>query len=334
MPADREARAAVAASYGEPEGDAVRCGLCPHRCLIARGDTGRCGVRRATGRGLTAEAYGRISSLALDPIEKKPLYHVKPGATILSLGSYGCNFRCVFCQNWTISQGRNYGTELAPETVAQEALAQDACGVAYTYNEPLINFEYVRDCARQVRAAGLLNVLVTNGYINPEPCAELLPLIDAWNIDLKSIREDYYARMCGASLAPVQATIRTAASRAHVEVTHLVVTGANDDLGQIAELAEWLASVSPEIPLHLTRYYPQYRWEAPPTPPLLLEQARDAAKTKLTWVYLGNLGPRDDSVYCPRCGETLVDRQGYDTRRVTVRAHACPRCGRRIPGIF
>lgn len=334
MPAGKEAREPVAAAYWQAEGNSLRCELCPHRCLIARGQTGRCGVRRVQGRKLTAEAYGRISSLALDPIEKKPLYHVKPGAAILSLGSYGCNLRCQFCQNWTISQRQNFGTELAPEAVVREAVAQEACGVAYTYNEPLINFEYVRDCARLVKDAGLLNVLVTNGYVNPEPCEELLPLIDAWNIDLKSIRQDFYARICGASLAPVQDTIRRVAARAHVEVTHLVVTGANDDLKQIAELAEWVASVSPEIPLHLTRYYPQYQWGMPPTPALLLEQARDLAKTKLTWVYLGNLAPQNDSVYCPQCGETLVDRQGYDTRRVAVRGNACPRCSRRVPGIF
>ncbi|MEW6516353.1 MAG: AmmeMemoRadiSam system radical SAM enzyme [candidate division FCPU426 bacterium] len=334
MPADGKAQGPVAAAHWQPENGSVRCGLCPHCCLIARGQTGRCGVRRAREHGLVAEAYGRISSLALDPVEKKPLYHFKPGAAILSVGSYGCNLRCSFCQNWTISQQRNFGTEMAPDAVAREALAQEACGVAYTYNEPLINFEYVRDCAQAVRAAGLLNVLVTNGYISPEPCAELLPLVDAWNIDLKSIREDFYERMCGASLAPVQATIRMAAARSHVEITHLVVTGGNDDLGQIAELAAWVASVSPEIPLHLTRYYPQYQWEAPPTPPLLLEQAAELAKTKLTWVYLGNLGPRDDSVYCPQCGETLVDRRGYDTLSMAVKGNACPRCSRRIPGVF
>lgn len=320
--------------YWQAAGDHVQCVLCPHTCRIAEGTTGRCGVRRAQGGRLLAEAYGLISSLGLDPIEKKPLYHVKPGSQILSLGSYGCNFSCSFCQNWNISQQRPELTRLTPEQVVQAAQDQKACGVAYTYNEPLINFEYLRDCAQLVKAAGLLNAVVTNGYIQPAPLQELLPLIDAWNIDVKSIQESFYHEHCGAKLEPVLTAVRTATTAAHVELTHLLIPGANDSLEQVAALVDWIAAVSPEIPLHLTRYYPQYQWEAPPTDPETILAARALARKKLSWVYVGNLDVGDDSVVCPQCGAKVVDRHGYHTQIVRVRSGKCPDCGRQVPGIF
>lgn len=322
------------ASYWVLEGEQVRCTLCPHGCLIKENKTGRCGIRRATQGTLVAEAYARISSLALDPIEKKPLFHVKPGQSILSLGSAGCNFRCLYCQNWNISQKHPPLSTLTAQQVVSEAQQQGACGVAYTYNEPLINFEYVRDCAKLVRAKGLLNVVVTNGYINPEPLQELLPWIDAWNVDIKSIRQEFYQRFCGAKLAPVLRNVKIIAQHAHLEITHLIVTAGNDDLQQISELVDWIAEVSSEIPVHFTRYYPQYKWEAPPTDPELLQQAREVAKRKLKWVYLGNLGAGDDSTYCPECQTLLVQRHGYQTNVVHIAEGKCPQCERKIPGIF
>lgn len=322
------------AEFWRIEGKLVRCELCPHACRIKAGELGTCGVRRHQDGQLWAEAYGLISSLALDPVEKKPLFHVKPGSAVLSLGSSGCNFRCRFCQNWSISQARPPLTPLTPEQVAAEAEAQDAVGVAYTYNEPLINLEYVRDCAAAVKRRGRLNLMVTNGYVQPGPLQTLLPLIDAWNIDLKSIRPEFYREFCGAELEPVLATIRAAAAVSHVELTHLVVTQGNDREADLAALVDWVASVSPEIPLHLSRYFPQYQWKAEPTAEPLLHWARDMAKQKLHWVYLGNLRGQDEDTLCPKCRTRLVERQGYSVQAVRVLHNQCPRCHTPVPGIF
>jgi pyruvate formate lyase activating enzyme len=322
------------ARYWTHEKKQVQCLLCPHACRITEGGTGRCGVRHLEHGKLLALAYGRISSLALDPVEKKPFFHVKPGTELLSLGSAGCNFRCPFCQNWTISQRHPRLSLLTPDKLVREAQTLGAAGVAYTYNEPLINIEYVLDCAKLVRTQGLLNTVVTNGYINQEPLQDLLPYIDAWNIDIKSIRPEFYRRFCRAELAPVLETVKIAARSAHVEITHLIVTGGNDELDQISELVDWIADVSPQIPLHLTRYYPNYRWEAPATDPELLYKARDIARCRLHWVYVGNMGAEDDSLVCPDCQTVLVERQGYQTRSVNLSEGKCPNCKRVIPGIF
>lgn len=322
------------AAYWKTAGDRIQCELCPHACLIAGGRTGRCGIRRNRDGQLVSESYGLISSLALDPIEKKPLFHVKPGSKVLSLGSAGCNFRCPFCQNWTISQQIPAMEELSPAELLEQTRRSRAAGVAYTYNEPLINFEYVLDCAKLIRRAGLLNILVTNGYVNPAPRAELLPWIDALNIDLKSIRPEYYQKLCGAKLEPVLDTIREAAKVCHVELTHLIVTGANDVEADLRGLVDWVASVSPEIPLHFSRYFPQYQWDEPPTSVELLQKALDIGRRKLKWVYVGNLPGKDDSTRCPDCGTELIPRQGYWIGTVKLKDGHCPQCGRLVPGIF
>lgn len=312
----------------------VHCELCPHRCRIREHQVGRCGIRRHAGGRLVAEAYGLVSAQALDPIEKKPLFHVKPGREIFSIGSGGCNFHCSFCQNWTISQSVPPMVPLAPSEVVAAALARKACGVAYTYNEPLINFEYVLDCARLVREAGLINVMVTNGYINPEPRRVLLPWIDAWNIDLKSARPEFYQKFCGADLEPVLETLRDAVAVAHVEVTHLVVTEGNDREADLEALVDALAAISPEMPVHFSRYFPQYQWEAPPTSQRVMQRALTLAQKKLSWVYLGNVQGHDDSTYCPDCAERLIPRQGFITGTVRVADGCCPQCQRKVPGIF
>lgn len=322
------------AEYWIKVGELIHCELCPHRCRIADGQVGRCGVRRHVGGVLAAETYGLVSGRALDPIEKKPLFHVKPGREIFSIGSGGCNFHCPFCQNWTISQSLPPLVSLSLEHMVREAMAANACGVAYTYNEPVINFEYVRDCAQAVRRAGLLNVMVTNGYVNPEPLQALLPLIDAWNIDLKSIRPEFYRRFCGGELQPVLETITAASQAAHVELTHLIVTDGNDREDDLEALVDWVASLSPEIPLHFSRYFPQYQWDASATPQKLLERALVIGRKKLSWVYAGNLPGQDDSTYCPDCGQRLIRRQGYLTGAVKIAEGRCPACSRKVPGIF
>jgi pyruvate formate lyase activating enzyme len=322
------------ASYWTQADDLILCQLCPHLCRIKPGQVGRCGVRRNAAGVLVAETYGLISSLALDPIEKKPLFHVKPGTGILSLGSAGCNFRCSFCQNWSISQKRPPLSALSSAELIREAQSAGAVGIAYTYNEPLMNYEYVLECARAARDQGLLNVLVTNGYLNPAPRDELLPWIDALNIDLKGIRPEFYRRFCGAKLEPVQEFIRTAVGRCYVELTHLIVTGGNDNEQDLQALVDWVASVSPEIPLHFSRYFPQYHWDQPPTDVAWLKRAWEIGRAKLKWVYVGNVPGQDDSTRCPDCGELLIERRGYQVGSVHIQNSRCPKCQRKVPGMF
>ncbi len=322
------------AAYWKKTGEVIQCELCPHYCRILSGRTGRCGIRRHQEGTLIAETYGLISSLAMDPVEKKPLFHVKPGREILSVGSAGCNFRCSFCQNWEISQKRPQLSELTPNELVATAVNQKACGVAYTYNEPIVNFEYVMDCARLTRQKGLINVMVTNGFINPEPLQELLPLIDAWNIDVKSIRPEFYRQVCGGELGAVLETVSTVAKVKYVELTHLVVTDGNDREEEFVELVDWIASISPEIPLHITRYFPQYQRNTPSTEMKLLYRAREIARQKLAWVYVGNVEAQENSTYCPDCGTLLIPRQGYQVGRLRVTGDCCPQCGRKVPGVF
>jgi pyruvate formate lyase activating enzyme len=283
------------AQFWHAGGDlAVQCELCPKACRIAEGAAGICGGRRNTGGELFATGYGKVSSLALDPIEKKPLHRFCPGSAILSVGGFGCNLRCPFCQNSAISleygQGLQTAEALPPERLAglaADAVLQGNIGVAYTYNEPLINIEYVMDCALLVREAGLKNVLVTNGFVNPEPLRQLLPYIDAMNIDLKGFSELFYKKL-GGSLEPVKGAIALAHGRCHVEVTTLVIPGENEE--DIAPIAAWLASLGPDIPLHLSRFFPRHRYaERQATPRESILGLRDAAQKHLRYVYAGNM---------------------------------------------
>ena len=274
------------AAYWESMEGGVRCLLCPHRCRIPDGETGLCMVRRSNGGTLLAEGYGQLSALALDPIEKKPLRRFYPGSMILSVGSYGCNLRCPFCQNYRIAVEKPACRYLSPaELAALAAETRDNLGVAYTYNEPLTAYEYVLDCAKRVRAQGQKNVLVTNGTVCPEPLTELLPWIDAMNIDLKCFSEEGYHRL-GGRLAPVQDSIRLAAGRCHVEVTTLVVPGLSDDEAQMEQLSAWLSSVDADIPFHVTRYRPCYRYTAPAPDAALVHRLAALARRHLRYVYI------------------------------------------------
>ena len=268
--------------------------MCFHYCKLAEGQVGLCRARGNVEGQVTCLNYGKLTSLALDPIEKKPLRRFHPGSMILSVGSFGCNLRCPFCQNHEISMA---GAELdvveaSPELLAakaEELRPQGNIGVAYTYNEPLVGYEFVRDCAEAVRARGMVNVLVTNGTINEKPWSDLLPLIDAANIDLKGFTPEWYRRL-GGDLDTVKRSIAMAAEYCHVEVTTLLVPGENDSLEEIRALCRWLASVSPEIPLHLSRFSPRYKvTDKPPTPPETVYALAEEARSWLKWVYVGNL---------------------------------------------
>lgn len=321
--------------YTKIEGGRVRCGLCPHRCAIADGASGLCGVRANRGGTLWADSYGRTVTAAVDPIEKKPLYHFMPGSRILSIGPNGCTLCCENCQNWHISKERAPTRYIPPEELVELAGRGGSIGVAFTYTEPLLWFEYLRDVSPLLRAKGLKSVLVTNGYLNEEPAREIASLIDAFNVDLKSMSDDFYKMVCGGRVEPVKRFIEIAARVSHVEVTNLVVTGLNDKDSDFESLVDWLAGVSPEIPLHFSRFFPQYRMEERgPTPPERLRRAYEIASKRLRYVYLGNIfidGTEDTR--CPACGETIVRRAGYEAR-VAGTGKRCPACGAEIRGVW
>ena len=272
----------------------TRCELCFHHCVLDVGQIGLCRARACQDGKIVSLNYGKLTSLALDPIEKKPLRRFHPGSLILSVGSFGCNLRCPFCQNHEISMAGTSGiqtVEVSPEQLAAKAaelVPQGNIGVAYTYNEPLIGYEYVQNCAALVHEQGMINVLVTNGTVEEEPWRALLPLIDASNIDLKGFTPAWY-RQLGGNLETVKRSIALAAERCHVEVTTLLIPGENDSEEEIRELARWLASISPEIPLHLSRFFPRYRMlDRPPAPVEQVCRLAETARRYLSYVYTGN----------------------------------------------
>jgi len=279
--------------YTKLDNGVIHCQLCPHNCHIKPDKKGICGVRANSGGELYAESYGQLSSLALDPIEKKPLYRFQSGSMILSAGSYGCNFSCSYCQNYGISMEKPETAFISPENLVYKAFClkeSGNIGLAYTYNEPFISYEYVLDCCKLIRDRGMKNVLVTNGYVQEAPLLEMLPFIDAMNIDLKSISHEFYRNICNGNVDHVNRTIEIASKVCHVEITCLVIPGLNDSEEEIDNMAMWLSSLSPEIPLHLTRFFPRYKMlDKPVTPRFVLENLVSVAKKHLRHVYMGNI---------------------------------------------
>ncbi len=276
--------------YEKSDGNSIQCLLCPHNCKILPGKRGVCKVRHNDNGILYTLNYKKVSSMAMDPVEKKPLYHFHRGKKILSVGTFGCNFRCDFCQNYQISQSDYYSSTLNIENLISICKRDPDCvGIAYTYNEPTIWYEFVIECGRSFREAGLANVLVTNGYINIPPLKELLPYIDAMNIDVKSMNEDFYKIICGGRPDPVIATVEEAVKKCHVEVTNLIIPTQNDSAEEMTKLSKWLASLDPDIPLHLSRYFPRYNMDLPPTDPALLFKLKSVASKYLNHVYIGNV---------------------------------------------
>lgn len=311
----------------------VLCRLCPKLCNIRPGHRGFCRVRK-NDRGILYTAnYGQVTSYALDPIEKKPLYHFYPGSYIFSLGTLGCNLKCGFCQNWQIAHGEPESIHLSPGDAVEAALSQarpgrSNIGLAYTYSEPFMWYEYVYHTSILAREAGLKNVLVTNGYVNEEPLKAVLPYIDAMNIDVKGFTDHYYRTTCVGRLEPVIRTVEMAYPHCHLELTTLLVTGLNDSPGEIGELARWVAGLSKDIPLHFSRYFPNFDMDIEPTPLETLKMARDIAGEYLNYVYIGNAPQLDGGkTYCPECGNLLVDRTGYNTRVTGLEGGRCSMCG-------
>jgi len=327
------------ALFYERKENSIHCLLCPHNCIIHAGGTGICQVRRNENGKLQAETWGKLSALNFDPIEKKPLYHYHPGKIILSLGSVGCNMKCKCCQNWQISQtsaaGFNFSRTMNPmEIVKLAASRKENIGVAYTYNEPTIWFEYMNDIARLIRFESRKNVMVSNGYINEAPLIELMRYMDAFNIDLKGFSEDLYRKFAGAGLAPVLHTLQLIRKAGkHLEITCLIIPGLNDDPGNFREIIRWIEEeLGADTVLHLSRYHPTYKLDIESTSPLLLEELYKIAHEKLNYVYVGNIQIKDfQDTRCSKCGETVIRRIGYQVELKSLTGKGmCAHCGHAI----
>ena len=309
----------------------VVCDLCPHHCLIKNGGYGLCRIRINNDATLYANGYGNIVSYAIDPIEKKPLYHFYPGKNILSVGANGCNLTCKFCQNWQISQLDQATQYVDPDELIRMAIQYRSFAIAFTYTEPLIWYEYLIDCSERARQEGLKIVLVTNGYICNDAAQQLLPHIDALNIDLKSINPNFYKNTCGGTLEPVLEFIKLAHKQCHIELTNLIIPTLNDSLDDIESLAKFTASLNRCIPVHFSAYYPQYKMDIAPTPPDTLEKVYRTARKYLDYVYLGNTTLSiGNNTYCPKCDNLLIERTGYHTVIIGLKKSICSQCGAKI----
>lgn len=331
--------------YWQPIGEGVvQCKLCPHGCRIKEGGHGICFVRRNVGGRLLLRSGHRVSSIAFDPVEKKPLYHFLPGTWTLSLGGIGCNFSCRFCQNAVISQPDSellLDQSLTGEAVVRLARSRRAPSVSFTYNEPIVALEFVAEMAGACRAAGLKTIAVTNGYITEDARAEFFGLMDAANVDLKAFTDDFYRKFCGARLAPVMDTLVYLRRETGVwlEVTTLLIPGANDSDAEINSMTQWaVKELGADVPWHFSAFYPQYRMtDRPPTPPETLMRARDIAlRNGLRYVYVGNVFSEDGhTTFCPSCGARLIERAGLRMLRKSLRDDGtCSQCKARCAGVF
>mgnify|MGYP000026192579 CR=1 FL=1 len=319
--------------YKKGNNKEVYCVLCPHYCKIKDGNKGRCRARKNIDGTLYTLNYGKVTSYAYDPIEKKPLYHFYPGSYIFSIGSFGCNLACEFCQNWEIVYEQSLVIDVSDEEIITLAKSNDSIGIAFTYNEPSIWYEYVLDISKKTKELGLKNVLVTNGYINQEPLEEILPYIDAMNIDLKSFNDFYYRHYCKGTLEPVLRTIEIAAKKTHVEITTLLVGSENSSSEEIENLAKRIAEINKSIPLHFSRYFPAYKMKIPPTKLEILVEAQKIARKYLDYVYIGNVWGIDNNTYCPKCHEKLVDRT-LRKKVMSVENGKCSKCQYKINLIY
>ena len=328
--------------YKRNDGD-VKCNLCNQRCVIKEGNRGICGVRENKNGKLYSLVYGKSVSVGIDPIEKKPLFHLHPGSASFSIATVGCNFHCHNCQNWTISQmskgkgGKIVGDELLPEEIVVNAKNRGCKSIAYTYTEPTIFFEYAYDTAKLAQKEGIKNVFVTNGYTSAEAIMEIAPFLDAANVDLKSFNEDFYHKVCGAKLQPVLDNIKLYKELGvWVEVTTLLIPGYNDDENQLKEIAEFIISIGEDIPWHITAFYPSFKLlDVSPTSVESLRKARDIGiRVGLRYVYEGNIpGEGRENTYCYGCGIPLIKRYGFEIMENNIIDGTCQKCKIKIDGI-
>ncbi|MGD9931753.1 MAG: AmmeMemoRadiSam system radical SAM enzyme [Mangrovibacterium sp.] len=308
--------------YTKLKDNKVKCQLCPTLCELDDGDVGNCGTRKNHGGMLVSEVYGQLAAINIDPIEKKPLYHFFPGGKILSVGTVGCNFHCDFCQNYSLSQcvvtNGSQVHSYSPDELVDMALSTNHnLGLAFTYNEPTVFYEFMVDAAVRAHEKRLVTAMVSNGYLLPHPLEGLLPHIDAFNIDLKAFNENFYRQYCQGMLKPVLKTLRIIARAGnHLELTNLIIPGLNDDEAEFTAMCRWIANeLGRSTVLHLSRYFPAYKMKLPPTPSETMFRLYDLAKEQLHHVYLGNMTAGDhDDTFCPHCGHKLIERNAYHVR--------------------
>ncbi|MBU0650522.1 AmmeMemoRadiSam system radical SAM enzyme [bacterium] len=320
----------------------VECMLCPTHCVLEEEQTGSCRVRINLGGKLQTMAYGNPCSVNIDPIEKKPLFHFYPGSSIFSIATAGCNLHCKFCQNWEISQTspdnvRNY--DMPPQKIIDSVKSKNIDSIAYTYTDPVAFFEYAYDTCSLAKQNMIKNVLVTAGYINQEPLLEFCKVADAANVDLKGFSDKFYVDICGGHLQPVLDTLVTMKKQnVWLEVTNLIVSSLNDDIGMIKEMCEWIKSnLGADVPLHFSRFYPMYKMRnLPLTSEQILREARETAmKVGLNYVYIGNLYvPGAEDTVCPQCNATVIERRGYSILSYSLKGNKCVKCGKEIAGRF
>jgi pyruvate formate lyase activating enzyme len=326
------------AMFYEKKDDKVQCLLCPHKCLIPEGKRGICGVRENKKGVLYSLIYGETSSICPDPIEKKPLYHFYPGSTALSFGTIGCNLRCRYCQNYSISQTK-YGSypleRITPEEIISKAKKYNCKGIAWTYNEPTIWYEFTYDASKIAKEKNLYTVYVTNGYINEEPLKKIAKYLDAMNIDVKAFRDEFYKNVCSGNLEPVLKTVETAKKFGiHVELTYLIIPEYNDNEKEIKDFCRWTKNnVGSETPVHFSRFYPHYKMgDVAPTSMETMLKAYGIAKKELDYVYLGNVTHDEyENTCCPKCKALLIERIGFSVEKYNLENGKCQKCGNPIP---
>lgn len=324
-------------SYCTIHAEYIECTLCPHFCRLKPGQTGICRVRKNINNKIELLTYGVISALNVDPVEKKPLYHYYPGYNVLSVGSYGCNLRCDFCQNYHISQEVPFNKSFSADTekiISSVLGAERNIGIAFTYNEPIIWFEFMRDIAMAIKDAGLHTIMVSNGFVNPEPMKEILQFIDAFNIDLKGFTNSFYRKLTGADINPVLQNLKKISqSGKHLELTTLIIPGQNDNERQMELQSEWIAGeLGKSTPLHISRYFPMHKRNDPPTPVEVIEKLVDITAKNLDYVYSGNVSStRGKDTICPQCGSLLTKRSAYLTRLMNLDSEGrCKKCNKLI----
>jgi pyruvate formate lyase activating enzyme len=320
----------------------IECDLCPRRCKLGDKERGYCGVRQNDGGIYYTLVYGKACTMHVDPIEKKPFFHVLPGTPALSIASAGCNVNCKFCQNWEISQVRPEQVDhfdLPPQAVVETAEKYRCPTIAYTYSEPVVFYEYMYDTAVEARRKGIRSIVISGGHVNPEPLEELTKVVAAIKIDLKAFNQDFYANYVRGELAPVLDAIKIVArSEAWLEIVYLVIPTLNDTAEEARKMARWvLEEIGPEVPLHFTRFHPMYLIKnLPPTPVSTLEKLRRTALEEgLHYVYLGNVpGHEGENTFCPKCRKTVIQRYVFEIERNVLEGGKCPYCQNPVPGIW